>query len=161
MMKGYWNNPEETEKVLRKHSDGLTWLHTGDLGYMDSDGFIYFKQRLKRMIVTSGYNVYPSQIENILAAHPDVQTSCVIGVPDEIRGSKIWAYIVPNEGVPRTEETVKKLKAYCKENIARYAVPREYRFVDALPKTKINKIDYRSLERASEEELKAAAENKE
>ena len=161
VMNGYYNNPEETANVLRKHSDGLTWLHTGDLGCMDSDGFIYFKQRLKRMIVTSGYNVYPSQIENILATHSDVQASCVIGVPDEIRGSKIWAFVVPNEGVPRDEETIKKLKAHCRENIARYAVPREYRFIDALPKTKINKIDYRSLERAAEEELRAAAEKKE
>ena len=160
VMNGYYNNPEETERAIRKHSDGLTWLHTGDIGYMDSDGFIYFKQRLKRMIVTSGYNVYPSQIENTLNYHPDVQASCVIGVPDELRGSKIWAFIVPEEGVARDEGTVKMLKAYCKENISRYAVPREYRFIDALPKTKINKIDYRALERMAVEELEAAAAQK-
>jgi long-chain acyl-CoA synthetase len=149
----YYNNPEETEKTIRQHADGLRWLHTGDLGYMDSDGFIYFKQRLKRMIVTSGYNVYPSQIENVLNYHPDVQASCVIGVPDKIRGSKVWAYIVPEKGVSKDGQTVKKLKAYCKENIAKYAIPREYRFVDVLPRTKINKIDYRALERLAAEEL--------
>lgn len=153
VMNGYYKNPEETERALRKHSDGLTWLHTGDLGSMDKDGFIYFKQRLKRMIITSGYNVYPSQVENVLNCHPDVDSTCVIGVPDELRGSKIRAYVVLQDGVSGDDEMVKKLKAYSRENIARYAVPREYRFIDALPRTKVAKVDYRALERMAEEEL--------
>ena len=154
VMNGYYKNPEETARALRKHSDGLVWLHTGDIGSMDPDGFIYFKQRMKRMIITSGYNVYPSQVENILNYHPNVESSCVIGVPDELRGSRIRAYIVLKDGVIEDEDTVNMLKAYCKENIAKYAVPREYRFIDALPRTKVSKVDYRALERMAEEELK-------
>lgn len=152
LMNGYYKNDEETEKVLRKHSDGLTWLHTGDVGCMDSDGFIYFKQRLKRMIITSGYNVYPSNVENVLCRHPSVSDACVVGAPDALRGSKLWAYIVLQEGVPKDDETVKALRTFCKENIARYAVPREYRFIDALPRTKVSKIDYRALEAKALEE---------
>ena len=147
VMNGYYKNPEETANVLRKHSDGLTWLHTGDIGYMDEDGFIYFKQRIKRMIITSGYNVYPSQVENILDTHPDVNASCVIGVPDEIRGNRVVAYVVLKDGVPVSQETKDKLRSYCKERIARYALPREFEFIDALPRTKVAKVDYRVLER--------------
>ena len=78
MMLGYVNHPEETANTMRVHSDGLTWVHTGDLGMMDEEGFIYFRQRIKRMIITNGYNVYPSQIENVLESHEAVHLSCVI-----------------------------------------------------------------------------------
>ena len=89
----YMDNPEETAQTLQVHPDGLTWVHTGDLGSMDDDGFIYFKQRIKRMIVTSGYNVYPSQLENVFDAHELVQMSCVIGVPDPLKMQKVKAFI--------------------------------------------------------------------
>ena len=88
MMLGYLNNPEETAETLKKHADGLTWLHTGDLGMMDEDGFVYFRQRIKRMIVSSGYNIYPSALENIFDAHEKVLMSCIIGVLDEFENTK-------------------------------------------------------------------------
>ena len=94
VMLGYLDRPEETADTMRTHADGLTWVHTGDLGVMDDEGFVYFRQRIKRMIVTSGYNVYPSQLENIIDAHDLVQMSCVIGVPDEYKMQKVKAFVM-------------------------------------------------------------------
>ena len=121
---------------------------------MDEDGFIYFKQRLKRMIITSGYNVYPSQIENILNKSELVRESCVIGVPDALRGSKVKAYVVLEGEIKPGPETMAKLRSYCRTQIARYALPREYEFIDELPRTKVAKVDYRAIE-AMDEELRA------
>ncbi|MBO6084696.1 MAG: acyl--CoA ligase [Candidatus Methanomethylophilaceae archaeon] len=152
VMNCYYNEPEETEQTLiQSDEDGLLWLHTGDIGMMDEDGFIYFKQRLKRMIITSGYNVYPSQIENILLNSGLVKESCVIGVPDPLRGSKVKAFVVPAPGVEGNTETMSKLRSYCRTQIARYALPREYEFMETLPRTKLNKIDYRQLEQMDAE----------
>ena len=145
LMDCYYGRPEETAEVLVKHDDGKIWLHTGDVGYID-DGFIYFKNRIKRIIITSGYNVYPSQIEGILSRHPAVDISCVVGVPDEKRGSRVKAYVVLKGGVPKDDETLESIKSFVKENIAAYAKPREYVFVDSLPRTKLKKVDYRKLE---------------
>jgi len=146
MMK-YVNHPEETADTLREHKDGLTWLHTGDLGYMDEDGFIYFKQRIKRMIITSGYNVYPSQIENILDAHDMVHMSCVIGVPDPYKMQKVIAFVVLKPGVKETEEDAREiLNHYLEKHVAKYAMPKEINFRDALPKTLVGKVAYRELE---------------
>ncbi len=150
LMMEYFNNSEETEKVLRRHSDGRIWLHTGDLGYID-DGFIYFTNRIKRIIITSGYNVYPSQIEEVLSRHPLVESSCVIGIPDRLRGSKVKAFIVLKDGVERSEETEKSISSFVKKNVSAYAKPREYEFVDSLPMTKLHKVDYRCLERQAAE----------
>ena len=150
LMMEYFNNREETEKVLRRHSDGRIWLHTGDLGYID-DGFIYFTNRIKRIIITSGYNVYPSQIEEVLSRHPLVESSCVIGVPDRLRGSKVKAFVVLKNGVGRSEETEKSISSFVKKNVSAYAKPREYEFVDSLPMTKLRKVDYRCLERQAAE----------
>ncbi len=157
MMK-YINNPKETAETLRTHADGLTWVHSGDLGIMDEDGFIYFKQRIKRMIITSGYNVYPSQIENVLDAHELVHMSCVIGVPDPLKMQKVVAYIVLKPGVETTEEMAREiLLRYCEKHVAKYAMPREIRFRDALPKTLVGKVAYRVLE--EEEKLKGENRN--
>jgi len=150
VMMGYVNHPEENEKTLRVHADGKTWVHTGDLGYMDSDGFIYFKQRIKRMIITSGYNVYPSQLENILDSHPLVQMSCIIGVPDPIKIQKVKAFIMLKPGVAPSEENKKVLLEHCRKNIAKYAMPYDIEFRESLPKTLVGKVAYRELE---EEEL--------
>ncbi|MBQ8506214.1 MAG: AMP-binding protein [Clostridia bacterium] len=150
----YVNHPQETADTLRVHSDGLTWVHTGDLGIMDADGFIYFRQRIKRMIVTSGYNVYPSQIENLLDAHECVHMSCVIGVKDPYKMQKVKAFIVLKPGFEKTEETREKIMDYCRKNIAKYAMPYEIEFRDELPKTLVGKVAYRILE---EEEAKKAA----
>ena len=145
-MMGYMDNPEETAATLRRHYDGRIWLHTGDLGHMDQDGFIYFRQRIKRMIVTSGYNVYPSQLENILDGHEKVLLSCVIGIRDSYRGQRIRAYVVPMPGVEPTEELRQELLDYCSSHIAKYAMPRELEFRKELPKTLVGKVAYRVLE---------------
>lgn len=117
MMMEYINNPEETANTLRRHPDGLKWLHTGDLGMMDADGFIYFRQRIKRMIVTSGYNVYPSQIENALDAHELVHMSCVIGVPDPYKMQRVVAFIVLKPDVKIPEDAAREiLLAYCEKH---------------------------------------------
>ena len=146
VMLGYMDDPEETEHTLRVHPDGRTWLHTGDLGYMDADGFVYFRQRIKRMLVTNGYNVYPSQLENIIDSHEKVLLSCVIGVQDPQRGQRIKAYIVPMPEVEPTEELKTEIMAYCKHRIAKYALPREIEFRTELPKTLVGKVAYRVLE---------------
>lgn len=155
VMKEYLNNPRETIKTLRTHDDGRRWLHTGDLGYMDKDGFVYFVQRLKRMIVTSGYNVYPSQIENVIDAHEAVLVSTVIGVKDDYRIQRIKAYIVLKPGIRPTEEVQRSIRAHCEKNIARYALPRDYEYRDELPKTLVGKVAYTVLEQ--EEASKAAS----
>lgn len=156
VMLEYVNHPEETADTLRTHADGYTWVHTGDLGYMDEDGFIYFRQRIKRMIVTNGYNVYPSQLENILEAHDFVHLSCVIGVPDALKMQKVKAFIVLKPGVEENEDTRMELMAHCKKNIAKYAMPYEIEFRDQLPKTLVGKVAYRILE---EEELQKSVRN--
>ncbi len=155
VMMGYMDNPEETAQALRRHYDGRIWLHTGDLGQMDQDGFIYFRQRMKRMIITSGYNVYPSQLENIIDGHEKVLLSCVIGVKDPYRVQRVKAYVVPMPGVEPTEELKKELLEYCSKHIAKYAMPREIEFRQELPKTLVGKVAYRVLE----EEANAALES--
>ncbi|MBQ8893806.1 MAG: AMP-binding protein [Clostridia bacterium] len=146
VMLEYLGHPEETADALQIHPDGERWLHTGDLGVMDADGFIYFRQRLKRIIVTSGYNVYPSQIENVLDGHPKVQLSCVIGVPDPYRMHRVKAYIVPKKGVEPTDALREEILAYCSTYIAKYACPRELEFREDLPKTLVGKVAYKKLE---------------
>ncbi len=155
VMKGYMNNPEETEKTLRTHEDGLTWVYTGDLGYMDEEGFIYFRGRAKRMIISSGYNIYPAQLENILDAHEKVQMSCVIGIPDEYRMKAVKAFIMLKPGVEKSEETKNDILAYCRKNIAKYAMPKEIEFRDELPKTLVGKVAYRILEEEEEKKIQA------
>ncbi len=154
VMMGYMDNPEETAGALKRHYDGRIWLHTGDLGYMDQDGFVYFRQRMKRMIITSGYNVYPSQLENIIDGHEKVLLSCVIGVKDPYRVQRVKAYVVPMPGVEPTEELKAELMEYCSKHIAKYAMPREMEFRKELPKTLVGKVAYRVLE----EEANAATE---
>ncbi len=146
VMAGYLDNPVETALVLRRHDDGKIWLHTGDLGKMDADGFVYFRQRIKRMIITSGYNVYPSQLENIIDGHEKVLLSCVIGIKDPYKMQRIKAFVVLRPGFTPSEEIRKELLDYCRERIARYALPSELEFRDELPKTLVGKVAYRVLE---------------
>lgn len=152
VMLGYMDNPTETAQTLRRHFDGRVWLHTGDLGFMDQDGFVYFRQRIKRMIITSGYNVYPSQLENIIDGHEKVLLSCVIGVKDDYRGQRVKAYVVPMPGVEPTEELKKNILDYCSHRIAKYAMPRELEFRKELPKTLVGKVAYRVLEEEAAEQ---------
>ncbi|MBD9253824.1 hypothetical protein EGR95_13265 [bacterium] len=158
VMKEYMNNPEETAQTLRTHADGLTWVYTGDLGMMDEQGFVYFRGRAKRMIISSGYNVYPGQIENILDAHEYVQMSCVIGVPDPYKMQKVKAFVKLAAGVPATEETKQVLLAYCRKNVAKYAMPYDIEFKEDMPKTLVGKVAYRQLEEEELAKIKAAEE---
>ena len=147
VMMEYINNSEETANTLRRHADGLTWVHTGDLGMMDEDGFIYFRQRIKRMIVTSGYNVYPSQIENVLDAHEYVHMSCVIGVPDPLKMQKVVAFVVLKPGLKVSQEEAKEaILEHCSKYVAKYAMPADIQFRDDMPKTLVGKVAYRILE---------------
>ena len=151
VMAGYYGKEEETARTLRKHADGMTWLYTGDLGSMDDEGFIYFKGRIKRMIITSGYNVYPAQLENILDANEKVQMSCVIGVPDPYKMQKVKAFVMLKPGIEPAQEVKEELLAYCRKYIAKYAMPYDIEFRKELPKTLVGKVAYRVLE---EEEMK-------
>ncbi len=154
VMLGYLNDEVDNKLSLVKHPDGDIWLHTGDLGKMDEDGFVYFKLRLKRMIVTSGYNVYPTQLENVIDAHEDVLISCVIGVPDPYKMQKVKAYVVLKDGVEPTDAVKESIKAHCVKNIAKYAMPYEFEFRKELPKTLVGKVAYTQLEKEN------AADNK-
>ena len=162
VMKEYMKHPEETAQTLRTHADGLTWVYTGDLGVMDEQGFIYFRGRAKRMIISSGYNVYPGQIENILDAHDAVQMSCVIGVPDAYKMQKVKAFVKLKDGAAATEETKQDILDYCARHVAKYAMPYDIEFRDDMPKTLVGKVAYRVLEEEELAKLKAAEnENKE
>ena len=152
----YVDNEEETNHTLRRHPDGRIWLHTGDLGKMDEDGFVYFSQRIKRMIVTSGYNVYPGQLENIIDGHPKVLLSCVIGVKDAYKMQKVKAFVVLRPGITPSDEVKREILDYCQEHIAKYAMPYDIEFRTELPKTLVGKVAYRVLE---EEEAERQADS--
>ena len=154
VMQGYMDNPKETIQTLQMHEDGQVWLHTGDLGTMDENGFVYFKQRLKRMIITSGYNVYPSQVENVIDAHPDVLMSTVIGVKDDYRMQRVKAFVVLKPGIEATETIQKEIMEHCTARLPKYALPRELEFRTELPKTLVGKVAFTVLEK--EEEAKQA-----
>ena len=155
VMMCYIDNPEETAQTLRRHADGRIWCHTGDLGAMDADGFIYFRQRIKRMIITSGYNVYPSQLENIIDGHEKVLLSCVVGVKDKYKMQKVKAFVVLRPGFEPTEEVRQELFDHCRKHIAKYAMPYEIEFRTELPKTLVGKVAYRVLEEEANAQVEA------
>ena len=152
VMIGYLKNPEETADTLRPDADGKIWLHTGDLGTMDEDGYVFFRQRIKRMIITNGYNVYPGQIENVIDSCPDVAYSCVIGVPDPHRMQRVRAYVVLRDGVEPDDACRERIMEELKLHVAGYALPKEIFFREALPKTLVGKVAYRKLEEEAVEE---------
>ncbi|RLQ96105.1 long-chain-fatty-acid--CoA ligase [Falsibacillus albus] len=141
VMKGYWNMAEETAHSLRNG-----WLYTGDIAKVDEDGYVYIVDRKKDMIIASGYNIYPRDIEEIIYEHPGVQETVVIGVPDQYRGETVKAVIVPKSGISLT---VEEIISYCKLNMAAYKVPQTIEFRRELPKTSVGKI----LRRALREEM--------
>ena len=154
VMLGYLDNPEETAKTLKRHKDGKIWLHTGDIATMDKDGFFYFKIRLKRMIKSSGYNVYPAQVEDVLYKHPDVLEACVIGVPDEKQVQMVKAYVVLKDLNKQGTEMKEYLIKFCQQNLLKWSCPREIEFSHQLPKTLVGKIDYKKLEEQEAAKLK-------
>ena len=152
LMLGYKDAEEENAKTMRFDENGTRWLFTGDAGYMDEDGFVYFKQRMKRMIVTSGYNVYPSHVENIIDKHPDVDYCCVIGVKDPYKMQRVRAYIVLNNGVEQSDAVKHSILEHCKEYLDVFERPKEIIFRDELPKTLVGKVAYNVLEQEAEKE---------
>ena len=144
LMMGYLNNEKETNEALQIHDDGHIWLHTGDLGYMDSDGFLFYKGRIKRMIITSGYNVYPSHIEEVIEKHPDVLQCTVVGIPHPYKQEVPKAFIVLKDGVNKVFAKA-SVRNYARKNLAKYMVPYEFVFRKSLPKTKLGKVDFQKL----------------
>jgi long-chain acyl-CoA synthetase len=145
LMTGFWNRPEETSLVLRDHIESggtRRWLHTGDLGYMDADGYIFIVDRKKDLIKTSGYQVWPREIEETLAAHPAVAEVGVAGMADEVKGEVVHAWVVLRKGERANEA---ELRAYCREKLAPYKVPARIMFRTELPKTMVGKVLRRAL----------------
>ncbi|GEN45851.1 long-chain-fatty-acid--CoA ligase [Alkalibacillus haloalkaliphilus] len=147
VMKGYWNKPDETEQSLK---DG--WFFTGDMGYMDEDGYFYIVDRKKDMIIAGGFNIYPREVEEVLYEHEGIQEAVVAGIPDPYRGETVKAYIVLKEDVELTEE---ELDQFCRENLAAFKVPKLYEFRDELPKTAVGKILRRKLVDEEKEKLQS------
>ena len=152
VMIGYRNNPDETANALRIHSDGKTWLHTGDMAMIDEDGFVHYKLRIKRMMITSGFNVYPTQIESVIEELDYVEKCVVVSVPHQYKKEVAKAYIVLKNGTEKSDKTKEEIRAYCKKKLMHYSVPYIYEFVDLLPKTAYNKIDFMKLQKESERE---------
>ncbi len=144
-MKGYYKNEAETNLALQVHDDGKKWLHTGDIGCMDEDGYLYYRQRHCKMIITSGYNVYPTQIEEIINDCPGVTISCVVGIPDRTLGQSIIAIVQPTSMNINQDELRKKILEKCKKNVADFAMPKEVIFKEELPKTAMGKVNFKAL----------------
>jgi long-chain acyl-CoA synthetase len=141
-MAEYWNNPLETAETLRVHADGARWLHTGDLAYVDADGYVFLVDRKKDLIKTSGFQVWPREIEEVISAHPAVMEVGVAGVPDPVKGEVAKAWVVVKPGHITTEDAI---RAYCRERLAPYKVPVAVAFRTELPKTMVGKILRRAL----------------
>jgi long-chain acyl-CoA synthetase len=145
-MKGYWNKPEETAKTIR---DG--WLYTGDVARMDADGYFYIVQRKKDLILVSGFNVYPTEVEEVLFTHGAVKEAAVIGLNDPYRGEAVKAFVVLKEHVQAgSPGLAEELIEYCRGRLAKYKVPSSIEFIESLPKTAVGKVLRRELKEAEE-----------
>ena len=151
VMMGYNNNEKETNEVLQIHKDGNIWLHTGDIGYIDKNGVIFYQSRLKRMIISSGYNIYPQQIESVIESHEAVLKCTVIGIPHKYKMQVAKAIIVLKNGYTDSFAIKKSIKELCEKNLARYSLPYEYEFRKSLPKTLLGKVDFKKLAEEEEE----------
>ena len=153
-MLGYYKNQEATDEILRRHDDGMLWVHSGDLGHMDEDGCVFIDGRIKRMIIRyDGFKVFPTFIENVIMKNPNVSAVCAVGIPDRghSQGQRPIAFVVLNQGVEGGEKTMKPvLKDLCLEELPEYAQPFDIFFVPSLPLTSIGKVDYRELEKLAE-----------
>jgi len=133
-------------KRVEKDKKGRIWVHTGDMGYINNDGLFFFVQRLKRLIIVSGYNVFPSHIEDVLEKHEAVLSCCVVGIPHPYKIQVPKAYIVLNESYKNNLKVKKSIEEYCTKNLAKYMIPKEFEYRESLPKTMIGKVDYKKLE---------------
>ncbi|MDD2434821.1 MAG: class I adenylate-forming enzyme family protein [Bacilli bacterium] len=152
IMKGYLNQEEETKRVLRKHKDGRIWLHTGDVGSMSKDGIVTYKLRYKRMIVSSGYNIYPQHIENIINSHESVAKCCVVGAPHKYKMEVAKAFIVLKDEQKPTLKIKKEIDNLCRKNLPKFSIPAKYIFKDEFPTTLVGKVDYRVLQDEAKDE---------
>jgi long-chain acyl-CoA synthetase len=142
LMQGYWQNPDETAGVLRAHGEGGPWLHTGDLGYMDEDGYIFIVDRKKDVIKPSGFQVWPREVEEVISSHPAVLEVGVAGVHDDYQGEAVKAWIVLRPG---QKATVNEIRQYCRKKLAPYKVPKHVEFRENLPKSMVGKVLRRLL----------------
>ena len=157
VMLGYLNDLEATAETIKQHVDGLSWVHTGDFGFMDEDGFFHFKQRIKRIIKVSGIPVFPSQIEDIISAIPGVRLVCAIGIPHPYKMQVVKVFIVPDDEITDLDTLRSQIIERCEVSLIQYAVPKEIEFRNSLPKTKVGKIDFVSLERIEIEKYESTA----
>lgn len=150
LMKGYYNKPEETAILLRRHPDGRVWAHTGDMGYLDEDGFVYLDSRIKRMIIRhDGFKVFPSMIENVVSRHPAVHQCSVVGCADKdhVQGRLPFVYIVLKaDTTAKKKQVIRELERMCAEELPEYVQPAAYKFIPSMPMTPVGKVDYRQLE---------------
>lgn len=150
LMKGYYNKPEETAILLRRHPDGRVWAHTGDMGYLDEDGFVYLDSRIKRMIIRhDGFKVFPSMIENVVSRHPAVHQCSVVGCADKdhTQGRLPFVYIVlKSDTTAKKKQVIRELERMCAEDLPEYVQPVAYKFISSMPMTPVGKVDYRQLE---------------
>lgn len=145
VMLGYLGDEKATAEALCVHADGRTWLHTGDLGLRDEDGFFFFRSRLKRMIKSSGFNVYPGEVEAVLREHPAVADACVIGIPDQQQGERVRAVVVAADPAAATDALADELRTFCRGRLIKWSCPRDVVFRDALPLTRLGKVDFMAL----------------
>ncbi|MBQ6313632.1 acyl--CoA ligase [Candidatus Saccharibacteria bacterium] len=146
IMMGYLNDDAENAQALRVHDDGKIWLHTGDLGYIGKDGFVYFAQRLKRIIISSGYNIYPTHLESVINSHEAVLTSTVIGIDHHYKGQVPKAFIVLKPGYKAGKKIEREIRELLERNVPIYALPAAYEFRDKLPTTLVGKVAFKKLE---------------
>ncbi len=154
VMMGYLDNPKETNEILREHSDGRIWLHTGDMGYMNDEGIFYYQQRIKRMIISSGFNVYPNQIESVICEHEAVLNCTVIAIPHPYKQQVAKAFVVLKQGYSDNIFTRNSIKEHCKKHLSKFALPYEYEFRKSLPKTLIGKVDFKKLQEEEDKKRK-------
>ena len=147
IMSRYLNNEEETNNMINTDRDGVKWVCTGDLGYMDEDGVVFYVQRLKRMLIVSGYNVYPTHLETTIDKHEAVKQCGIIGVPHPYKVQVPIAYITLNDKYENNTETINSIQKYCEENLAKYMIPKKFVVIKEFPNTMIGKIDYKELEK--------------
>ncbi|HOV68956.1 MAG TPA: class I adenylate-forming enzyme family protein [Clostridia bacterium] len=155
MMLGYLNDKEATEFAVRRHADGKLWVHTGDYGYVDEDGFVWFKQRLKRIIKCSGVAVFPSEVEECISSAEEVSACCVIGVPHPVKMETVKAFVVLEKGVQPSDSLRDKIKKLCSDRLIKWAVPSEIEFVTELPLTLVGKVDFHELAKREREKQTA------
>lgn len=145
VMLGYLDDPAATAAALRRHRDGRIWLHTEDLGRRDAEGFFYFRGRLKRMIKSSGFNVYPAEVEQVIAQHPAVAECSVVGVPDPSQGERVKAFVILRPGWTGSHELGQELVAHCRSRLLKWSCPRDVEFRSVFPRTRFGKVDVRAL----------------